>query len=339
MLDPSGGSVYSPQNSTMQTRPFGKTNLTISEIGHGTWTMGSMWGPRDDRAAIDALVRSLELGVTFIDTAFVYGDGHSEGLIASAFKQARKKVFVATKVPPKNFQWPAKHHIPVSETFPADHIIKFTETSLKNLKMECVDLQQLHVWSDNWLEQGDWLTAIEKLKHEGKIKFFGVSINDHKPDSALKIVESGLIDSVQVIYNIFDQRPEEKLFPLCQKMGVAVIARVPFDEGSLTGKLTPETQFPKGDWRKHYFTPERLKETCARVEKLRFLEKDGRTLPQAALQFCLSHPAVTTVIPGMRKIAHVEDNCAAAGKKLSADELTELKKQAWPRNFYPVYDK
>ncbi|MDO8519014.1 MAG: aldo/keto reductase [Deltaproteobacteria bacterium] len=314
----------------MQTRPFGKKDLQVSEIGHGTWTMGSMWGPRDDEKALSSLIRSLELGVTFIDTAYVYGDGHSEQLIAKAFKKTGKKVFVATKVPPKNYQWPARHHVPVSETFPAEHIVKFTETSLKNLEMDCVDLQQLHVWSDNWLDQGDWLTAVEKLKRDGKIRFFGVSINDHEPDSALKIVESGLIDSVQVIYNIFEQRPEEKLFPLCQKMGVAVIARVPLDEGSLTGTLTPKTQFPKGDWRKHYFTPERLKETCARVEKI-------KNLPHTALQFCLSHPAVTTVIPGMRTIAHVEDNCAASGKKLSASELAELKKQAWPRNFYPVY--
>ncbi|MBI4411673.1 MAG: aldo/keto reductase [Deltaproteobacteria bacterium] len=323
----------------MQSRTFGRTGQKISEIGHGTWTMGSMWGPRDDKAALDSLIRSLELGVTFIDTAWVYGNGHSEELIAAAFKRTRKKVFVATKVPPKNFGWPARHRVPVEETFPPDHVINYTEKSLKNLRTDCVDLQQLHVWSDNWLEQPIWLEAVEKLKKEGKIRYFGVSINDHEPNSALKIVASGLIDSVQVIYNIFDQTPEEKLFPLCQKHNVAVIARVPFDEGSLTGTLTPDMQFHKEDWRKKYFTPDRLKETCARVEKLKFLIRgEVKTLPQAALKYCLSHPAVSTVIPGMRTIAHVEDDCAASdGKLLTAGELAELKKHAWPRNFYPTY--
>lgn len=360
----------------MQYRTFGRTGVEVSEIGHGTWTMGSMWGPRDDKEAINSLIRSLELGVTFIDTAFVYGDGHSEQLIGKVFKQTGKKVFVATKVPPKNHQWPARHHVPVEETFPEDHIIEYTEKSLKNLQMDCVDLQQLHVWSDNWLPlhchpearnadrriqmsqldsspaaqndiRGnsnkninlDWLEAVEKLKQQGKIKYFGVSINDHEPDSALKIVESGIVDSVQVIYNIFDQTPEKKLFPACKKHSVAVIARVPFDEGSLTGTLTPDTQFPKGDWRKNYFKGDRLKQTCKRVEKIRSLtQNSGCTLPQIALKFCLEHSAVSTVIPGMRKIHHVEDCCTASdGKFLTSEILTELKKHAWSRNFYPSY--
>lgn len=301
--------------------------------------MGSMWGPRNDKEAINSIIRSIELGVTFIDTAFVYGDGHSEQLIGKVFKQTGKKVFVATKVPPKNHEWPARHHIPVEETFPKDHIIEYTEISLKNLQMDCVDLQQLHVWSDNWLKNTSWLESVEKLKQQGKIKYFGVSINDHEPDSALKIVESGIIDSVQVIYNIFDQTPNKTLFPACEKHNVAVIARVPFDEGSLTGTLTPDTEFPKGDWRKKYFKGDRLKQTCKRVEKIKALTQDsGYTLPQIALKFCLSHSAVSTVIPGMRKIHHIEDCCAASdGKPLTSDVLTELKKHAWSRNFYPSY--
>lgn len=323
----------------MHFRTFGRTGEKVSEIGHGTWTMGSWWGPRDDRAALDSLIRSLELGVTFIDTAWVYGEGHSEQLIAAAFKETKKKVFVATKVPPKNFQWPAKSDAPLEEAFPPEHIIDYTEKSLKNLKMDSVDLQQLHVWTDSWLADTSWITAIEKLKSEGKIKHFGISINDHAPNSALEMVASGLIDSVQVIYNIFDQTPEEKLFPLCQKHNVAVIARVPFDEGSLTGTLTPTMEFHKKDWRKKYFTPDRLKEVCKRVEKLKFLVRDEiTTLSQAALKFCLSHPAVSTVIPGMRKIAHVEDNLKASdGILLKEEELVEIKKQAWPRNFYPTF--
>ncbi len=320
----------------MKYRKFGRTGLELSEIGHGTWGMGSMWGPRDDRAAIDALTRSLELGVNFFDTAIVYGEGHSEGLIASTFKETKKKCFVATKIPPKNREWPGRHNVDVSETFPADHIISCTEQSLKSLRMDCVDLQQLHVWSDTWLENTDWLSAVEKLKAEGKIKYFGVSINDHEPNTALKMVSSGIIDSVQVIYNIFDQAPAEKLFPLCQEKNVAVIVRVPFDEGSLAGKLTPDTEFHKKDWRRHYFKGDRLKETCARVDKLSFLVRDEiKNMAQAALKYCLSHPAVSTVIPGMRTIPHVEDCCSVSdGILLKETELKELENHAWDRNFY-----
>ncbi len=279
----------------------------------------------------------MELGVTFIDTALVYGIGHSESLIASAFREIGRKVFVATKVPPKNHRWPAKADIPMQDVFPAAHIIESTETSLRNLRQDCVDLQQLHVWSDAYLKDTSWLGAVEKLKSEGKIKYFGVSINDHQPDSALEIVASGLIDSVQVIYNIFDQSPEQKLFPLCLEKNVAVIVRVPFDEGSLTGSLTPETRFHDKDWRYRYFTPERLVETCQRVDKLKFLIRDEiQNLSQAALKYCLSHPAVTTVIPGMRTLQHVESNCLASdGVLLKDTELAELKNHVWLRNFYP----
>ncbi|HBF12667.1 MAG TPA: aldo/keto reductase [Deltaproteobacteria bacterium] len=324
----------------MQYCTFGRTGEKVSEIGHGTWAMGNMWGPRDDRGAIDAMVKALELGVNFIDTAWAYGEGHSEELIAAALNHAKKKkIFIATKVPPKNHQWPARHNTSVQECFPADHIIEYTEKSLKNLRVECVDLQQLHVWSDSWMNDLSWLSAVEKLKSEGKIRFFGVSINDHEPNTALKIVESGLIDSVQVIYNIFDQTPEEKLFPACLKHNVAVIARVPFDEGGLTGNLRPDTVFHKNDWRKIYFKGDRLLETWEHVQKLQFLLNDtDKTMAQAALRFCLSHPAVSTVIPGMRRILHVEQNCAVSnGVLYSRDELAEIKKHAWPRNFYPQY--
>ncbi len=320
----------------MNYRKFGRTNVTISEVGQGTWTMGSMWGPRDDRAAIDSLLRSLELGVTFIDTAWIYGDGHSEELISSALKQMRTKVFVATKVPPKNLAWPAKPDIPVSQTFPADHIIDYTEKSLKNLRMDCVDLQQLHVWQDFWLKDLEWLSAVEKLKKEGKIRFFGISINDHAPNSALEAVKSGLIDSVQVIYNIFDQSPEEKLFPLCIEKNVAVIARVPFDEGSLTGTFTKDMTFHKKDWRKNYFTPDRLEEVCARVERVKKIaESENVSMPALALKFCLANPAVSVVIPGMRKTAHI-DECVnvSDGKTLKPETLVALKQEIWLRNFY-----
>lgn len=323
----------------MQYRKFGQSEILVSKIGHGTWGMGGMWGPREDHTAIAALIRGLELGINFIDTAAVYGNGHSEELIASALKKHKAKdVFIASKVPPLNRQWPAREKN-VSLVFPKEHIISETEKSLKNLRRDYLDLQQLHVWQDDWLKTPEFLEAVDTLKTQGKIKCFGISINDHDPNSAIQAVESGLIDSVQVIYNIFDQTPENKLFPTCEKHNVAVIVRVPFDEGSLTGKLTPNTEFHKKDWRKYYFTKARLEETCTRVESLKhLLDENSPDLPSLALQFCLSHPSVTTVIPGMRTLSHVESNCRISDlPKLTSEKREQLKIFSWPRNYYPSH--
>ena len=320
----------------MRHRVFGRTTWEISEIGLGTWSMGGMWGPTDDAEAIRALRCAVEFGVNFIDTALVYGEGHSEELIAEALGGMAGTVYVATKVPPKNSEWPARE-VPVAETFPGDWITKCTEESLRRLRREAIDLQQFHVWSPRWAsERDEWLPAVEALKRSGKIRAFGISINDYEPDSALELVASGLIDSVQVIYNIFEQRPERSLLPLCQQRGVGVIVRVPFDEGSLTGRFTRETAFHRDDWRSLYFQGARLQETVERVGRLDFLiRREIRTLAQAALKFCLSHPAVSTVIPGMRTVRHVEENCAVSdGKMLTPQELEQLRAHAWPRNFY-----
>ncbi|MBI3292583.1 MAG: aldo/keto reductase [Elusimicrobia bacterium] len=321
----------------MRYRTFGKTGLTVSEIGYGGWGIGkSWWGETDDNLSRRALHRALDLGVTFFDTAYVYGDGHSERLIGSVLKERRAQAGVATKIPPKNWGWPASPATPLKDAFPADWIRACTERSLKNLGREPIDLQQFHVWTDAWLADDSWKEAIRELKQAGKIRFFGVSINDHQPESALQLVASGLCDSVQVIYNIFDQTPAHQLFPLCQQHNVGVIVRVPLDEGGLTGTLTPTTTFEEGDFRKGYFAGGRLQEACERVERLRFLIRgETRTLARAALKFCLAHPAVSTVIPGMRRPQHVEDNVAASnGDPLPPEDLQRLKAHAWPRNFY-----
>lgn len=320
----------------MQYRTFGRLGWRVSEIGFGTWGIGGMWGRRDDRQALAALRRAADLGVNFFDTALAYGEGHSERLIATALGADRRRCFVATKVPPMNYQWPARTQTPLAEAFPAEWIRRCTERSLRHLRRETIDLQQLHVWNDRWTDAEEWRAAVERLRREGKIRAFGVSINDHQPDSALRLVRMGLVDAVQVIYNIFDQSPAARLLPLCRRQRVAVIVRVPFDEGSLTGTFTPTTRFPAGDWRRRYFTPDRLAETVARVERLRWLV-GGRapTLAIAALKFCLSHPAVSTVIPGMRRVAHVEANVAGSdGRLLPRRSLERLHAHAWPRNFY-----
>lgn len=320
----------------MRSRTFGRLSWSVSEIGLGSWGMGGMWGPLDDAEAVRAIQRVVQHEVNFIDTALVYGNGHAEELIGQALATHRGRVYVASKVPPKNMEWPARE-VPIEEAFPGAWIRECTEASLRRLHRDTLDLQQLHVWSPRWLgEQEAWLPTIEALKREGKIRAFGISINDFDPDSALGLVASGLIDSVQVIYNIFEQAPARQLFSRCQEHGVAVIVRVPFDEGSLTGRFTRGMTFHPEDWRGLYFQGDRLRETVDRVEQLQFLIRDEiETMAQAALKFCLSHPAVTTVIPGMRTRTHVDENCVVSdGKPLTAEELERLQSHAWSRNFY-----
>jgi len=311
--------------------------LKVSEIGYGAWGIGgAQWLGGDDRESLAALRRALELGLNFIDTALAYGDGHSERLVGQVVREAPQPVYVATKVPPKNRLWPARPGIGIREVFPYDYIIQCTEQSLRNLGLDHVDLQQLHVWNPEWIHEEDWRRAFEDLKRSGKVRFVGVSINDHQPDSALELIETGLIDTVQVIYNIFDQSPERRLFPLCQQRNIGVIARVPFDEGALTGQITAQSQFDPRDFRSFYFRGDRKRQVEERVAALRRdLAGVEGDLPEIALRFCLSHPAVSTVIPGMRKVRHVEANLAVSDKgPLDEQVLAILKKHAWEKNFY-----
>lgn len=323
----------------MEHRILGRTGLKVSEISFGAWAIGkSWWGEQDDGVSIAALHRALDSGVNFIDTAQVYGDGHSERLIAKVLKErnAKDKVVVATKVPPKNYQWPGNPNVPMSEVFPIDYVISRAEQSLKALETDCIDVYQIHVWTDGWIDQTEWFEGMQILKEQGKIRFMGASINDHAPEDAMMIVESGMVDTIQVIYNIFDQSPEDELLPVAKQNNVGVIARVPFDEGSLTGKFTFDATFPDNDFRARYFRGNRMKETVDRVEKLKFLVRgEIKSLAHGALKYCLSNPAVSAVIPGIRTPEQAEWNCAASdGKPLAPHELKELKKHRWVRNFY-----
>jgi aryl-alcohol dehydrogenase-like predicted oxidoreductase len=320
----------------MRYRRLGRTGLEVSELGYGAWGIGkAMWGGADDDESLRSLRRAIERGVTLIDTALAYGDGHSEQLVGRVLRES-DGIFVATKVPPKNWEWPARAGVPVAEVFPGRWIRECTERSLRNLGVERIDVQQLHVWSDEWVGDGDWLETIEELKADGKIRAFGVSINDHEPANALRLLETGAVDTFQVIYNVFDQSPEDELFPAVQEADVGVIARVPFDEGALTGSITPETTFAGDDFRRDYFAGDRKKEVWQRVEAiLRDLDVPLARLPELALRFCLSHPAVSTVIPGMRSLKNVEANADAVEKgPLSETELDVLHAHRWVRNFY-----
>lgn len=320
----------------MKKRTLGRTGLQVSEIGYGAWGIGAkQWIGASDDESTRALERAIDLGLNFIDTALAYGDGHSEKIVGAVAKK-RQGVYVATKIPPKNRKWPAERTIPVKDVYTADYVVASTEESLRNLGMETIDLQQLHVWTDEFAGAGDWLAGVEKLKKQGKIRHFGISLGEHTPDNGLKAVESGLVDTVQVIYNIFDQSPEDALFPLCRKKNVGVLARVPFDEGGLTGKVTPTTEFPKDDFRNGYFKGDRKKEVWDRVQKIAADLKIGvEKLPEVALRFTLSHEAVSTVIPGMRSVRNAEANCAVSdGKGLPAETLSKLRPHRWIRNYY-----
>jgi aryl-alcohol dehydrogenase-like predicted oxidoreductase len=316
----------------MERRRLGRTGLEVSVLGYGSWGIGKgLWVGADDDASRASLRRAIELGVNFVDTALAYGDGHSEGLVGEVVRETRHPVHVATKVPPQNRQWPARKGVPVSATFPGAWIVECTERSLRSLGLDAVDLQQLHVWSDEWVGQGDWLEAVESLKAAGKIRFFGVSINDHQPANALRLLETGVVDTVQVIYNVFAQSPEDELFPAVQAADVGVIARVPLDEGGLTGKVTPDTEFPPGDFRNAYFAGNRRREVWERVNAIAAdLDVPLERLPELALRFCITNPAVSTVIAGMRSLRNVEANAAAAeAGPLSEAELEVLRRHRW----------
>lgn len=321
----------------MKQRRLGRTGLRVSDVGYGAWGISRVqWIGASDNESLRALRRAIDLGLNFIDTALAYGEGHSERLVGRAVRQSRRRILVATKVPPKNRIWPASRRTPVDQVFPGDYVVRCVETSLRNLGLDTVDLLQFHVWTDEFTDRGDWREAVDRLKRAGKIRFFGISLGEHTPNNGLKAVASSAVDAVQVIYNIFDQSPADRLLPLCRKHDVGVLARVPLDEGGLTGKISPRTRFAPGDFRARYFKGDRKAEVAGRVGRiLADLKIAADDLPEVALRFALSHPAVSTVIPGMRSVRHAEANCAAGdGQGLDRATLTRLRRHRWVRNFY-----
>jgi aryl-alcohol dehydrogenase-like predicted oxidoreductase len=322
-------------------RPLGRTGLSVSEIGFGGWGIGkSMWGRTEDHESLLSLRAALDAGVDYFDTAYAYGRGHSERLIARAFKEAGRRATVSTKVPPQNMEWPGHPRARLAHVFSPEWVRLSAERSLRNLGADAIDLLQFHVWNDAWLRDPLWPAlsgTMDALKAEGKVRHWGASLNNDEPESGLELVKTGRIDVVQVLFNMFDQRAADRLLPLCRERGVGVIARCPFDEGGLTGTLTRETRFEPEDFRSHYFGGQRLVETCARAEKLTVaaIGPKAETLATAALKFCLSFDAVSTVIPGMRRVTHVSSNARAAdGRYYDARELAEIAKHRWVRDFY-----
>lgn len=320
----------------MKYRRLGRTKWDVSTIGYGAWGIGGkQWLGGSDDESVRALRRAIDLGLNFIDTALAYGEGHSERLVGQVVRDTPHKIYVATKVPPKNRIWPAQPGVPISEVYPYEYIIECARESRHNLDLPVIDLLQLHVWNPEWLNDDDWRRAFDDLKAAGKVTAVGISINDHQPDSALDMIRTGLIDTVQVIYNVFDQTPEQNLFPLCQAEDIGVLARVPLDEGALTGNITPSTTFPPGDFREFYFRGDRKREVEEHVNALRADLGPDTNLADTALRFCLSHPAVSTVIPGMRSVRHAESNVRLSDEgPLPEETLATLKRHAWDRNYY-----
>jgi len=299
----------------MNHRRFGRTGWETGEIGYGMWGMAG-WAGSDDEESLRSLQRAVDLGCNFFDTAWAYGSGHSERLLGELVRaNPGKRLYTATKVPPKNFKWPSRRGYPLDACFPPDYLERRVHESLEHAGIDRFDLVQFHVWEDDWVDDYRWVRKMDDLKRQGLFDAVGISINRWEPWNGIRAVRSGHVDAVQVIYNIFDQNPEDELFPACAEQDVAVIARVPFDEGTLTGTLTKDSTWPEGDWRNTYFVPENLIPSVERAERLKALLPEGMTLPGLALRFILNAARVSTVIPGMRKLRHVEANmaCSDAG--------------------------
>ena len=316
----------------MRYRRFGRTEWMVSEIGYGMWGMGG-WSGSDDTESREALQRAVDLGCNFFDTAWAYGDGRSETLLGEVVRaNPQTRLYTASKIPPKNRQWPSRRESRLDDCFPPDYIEQYVHSSLQNTGLGSIDLMQFHVWEDAWIDDRRWAKKMDELRQAGLIQAVGISLNRWEPWNGVRAVRSGLIDDVQVIYNIFDQNPEDELLPACAEMDVAVIARVPFDEGTLTGNLTTESRWPEGDWRNTYFVPENLIASVERAAALRPLVPAGMTMAEMALRFILSNPMVSTVIPGMRKLAHVESNTATSDAgSLPVALLDQLRVHRWDR--------
>jgi aryl-alcohol dehydrogenase-like predicted oxidoreductase len=328
----------------MRYRQFGRTGWQVSEIGYGMWGMGG-WSNSDDQQSLESLQASVNQGCNFFDTAYAYGEGRSEKLLGQTVRaNSGQRLYTATKIPPMNKQWPARPESTLKESYPPDHVEEYVHRSLRNADLQSFDLIQFHTWDDNWLRDDRWLYKLDDLRSQKLINAIGISLNRWEPWNGMLAVRTGQIDSVQVVYNIFDQNPEDDLFPACAEMKVAVIARVPFDEGTLTGTLTKESRWPEGDFRNTYFTPEKLIPSVERAEALKETlrhwndeHSSAITMPELALRFILTNPIVSTIIPGMRRLSNVEANIASSDAgPLPADLYEQLKEHRWVRKPTPL---
>lgn len=323
----------------MKYRKLGRTGFKVSDMAHGLWGM-SGWSGSEDQQSLEALQIAVDNGCNFFDTAWAYGEGKSDALLGQIIARNKgKRLYAASKIPPMNDKWPALPSYKYQEVFPARHVFKYADLIRQKLGTDSIDVLQFHVWDDSWTNEKEFRDTVEKLKNDGVIRYFGLSLNRWEPANGINAIRSGLVDTVQVIYNIFDQSPEDELFPACEKFDIGVIARVPLDEGSLGGNMTRDTKFPAGDWRGGYFNPENLNNTMDRVDELKKIVPSGMSLSQLALRFILSNPIVSTTIVGMRKPTHVKENLATSDAgPLESTLLQQLRKHRWDRKPAPWSD-
>ncbi len=323
----------------MKYRSFGRTGWQVSEIGFGAWQIGGDWGKVDDKTSIDTLLYAFEKGINFVDTAQMYGKGHSEEVVGRALKQWKgEKIYIATKAQP--VVWPSVEDDDpqMRGRFPAWHLRANVEASLRRLDVDCIDLYQLHCYVPSGLIELDWLETLMQLRREGKIDRIGVSLRDNRSDEGIDLANAGLVDSQQVIFNMFEQRPRLSLFPAGEATSTAFIARVPLDSGSLTGSWTRESYaaWELGSQPHDMFRGSRFSETMDRVEALQTLCKPYfANLAEAAMRFVLSEPGVSTLIPGMKSSREVDLNTAHCDNEIFPRELKDkLADHAWVRNYY-----
>ena len=327
------------EGRSMRYRALGQTGFEVSDVACGLWGM-SGWSGSEDAESLHALQLAVDLGCNFFDTAWAYGNGKSDGFLGKILAaNPGRRLVAASKIPPKNLKWPARRNYDYNDVFPTDHVFAHADMIRHALGVDTIDLLQFHVWDDTWTDRREFRETVEKLKHDGIVTAFGLSLNRWQPANGIRAIQTGLVDAVQVIYNLFDQNPEDELFPACEQRKVGVIARVPLDEGSLGGKMTRETRFPAGDWRAGYFNADNLKNTMDHVDAVRRDLPDGMSMPEAAIRFILASPVVSTVIVGMRREAHVRSNLAVSDAGgLDTGLLARMRRHRWEREPAPWSD-
>ncbi|HTC92562.1 MAG TPA: aldo/keto reductase [Terriglobales bacterium] len=323
----------------MKLRTLGRTGFQVSDVAYGLWGM-SGWSGSDDQQSRQSMQLAVDLDCNFFDSAWAYGDGKSDLFLGETLRQnSGKRLYAASKIPPKNRKWPASPNDSYKDVFPTEHVFHYADLIRKNLQVDSMDLLQFHVWDDGWTEEKEFHETVSKLKRDGVVRSFGLSLNRWEPWNGIRALRTGLVDVVQVIYNIFDQAPEDELFPICRELNIGVIARVPLDEGSLSGTFTTGTKFPENDWRSRYFNPENLRLTLERIEKLKALLPGSMSLPEMAIRYILSNPVVSTTIVGMRSSQHVRQNLALSDAgALPPELLAKLKAHRWDRKPNPSSD-
>ena len=320
----------------MKYRKLGKTGFEVSEIGFGAWAIGGSWGHQKESDSLAALSTALDRGVNFIDTAAGYGDGKSEKIIGEFLKGRKERVYVSTKTPPVQGKWPPSPYCRIGDRYPEAYLRSSVEERLRNLQTDALDILFLHTWTRAWNDTPIALEILHSMKQEGLIRHVGISTPEHDQNCVIELMRSGLLDVVQVIYNIFEQEPAAQLLPVAQEENVGIVVRVAFDEGVLTGKYRGHETFSPDDFRSKYFAGDRLQRSVERVEAIRHDFRDhSLSMAELALKFSLSHPATGTVIPGMRNREQALKNTEVSARPdLTKEDLTLLRKHAWNRGFW-----